>query len=151
MRLRAVAGSPLSVEDLRPLLDRIDLQVEVAALTSEEVSSLEPGEPSCAIRERVETARANQRDRFHGARVTCNAEMTTRHLRKPCEFSPPSRALLTQAIDRLGLSARARTHDRILKVSRAIADLAGTEKIEWAHVAETVQYWALDRAYFRTG
>jgi magnesium chelatase family protein len=132
-----------------PLLDRIDLQVEVAALTSEEVSSLEPGEPSCAIRERVDAARATQRDRFHGARVTCNAEMTTRHLRKHCELSPPSRALLTQAIDRLGLSARA--HDRILKVSRTIADLEGTEKIESAHVSEAVQYRALDRAYFRTG
>ena len=132
-----------------PLLDRIDLQVEVAALTSEEVSSLDPSEPSAAIRDRVEAARAVQRERFQGARVTCNAEMTTRHLRKYCELSPPSRTLLTQAIDRLGLSARA--HDRILKVSRTIADLASAEKIESAHVAEAVQYRALDRAYFRTG
>src|SRR5205085_9941016 len=82
-----------------PLLDRIDLQVEVAALTSEEVTSLEPGEPSSAIRERVEAARAIQRERFRGARVTCNAELTTRHLRKYCDLAPPSRTLLTQAID----------------------------------------------------
>jgi magnesium chelatase family protein len=132
-----------------PLLDRIDLQVEVAALSSEEVSSLDPSEPSSAIRERVEAARVIQHERFRGARVRCNAEMTTRHLRKYCELSPPSRTLLTQAIDRLGLSARA--HDRILKVSRTIADLAHSEKIESGHVAEAVQYRALDRAYFRTG
>jgi magnesium chelatase family protein len=130
-----------------PLLDRIDLQVEVAALTADEVSSLEPGEPSTAIRDRVEAARAIQRERFQSSRVTCNAEMTTRHLRKYCELSAPSRQLLTQAIDRLGLSARA--HDRILKVSRTIADLGATETIESAHVAEAVQYRALDRAYFQ--
>ncbi|HEX7157675.1 MAG TPA: hypothetical protein VF214_01570 [Edaphobacter sp.] len=111
------------------------------------MSSLESGEPSSSIRDRVEAARAIQRERFRGARVTCNAEMTTRQLRKHCELSPPSRTLLTQAIDRLGLSARA--HDRILKVSRTIADLASTERIESAHVAEAVQYRALDRAYFR--
>ena len=132
-----------------PLLDRIDLQVEVAALTTDEVTSLEPGEPSSTIRDRVETARAIQRDRFRGARVACNSEMTTRHLRKYCELSTASRTLLTQAIDRLGLSARA--HDRILKVSRTIADLASSERIESAHLAEAVQYRALDRAYFRTG
>jgi magnesium chelatase family protein len=130
-----------------PLLDRIDLQVEVGALTADEVSSLEPGEPSSAIRERVEAARAIQRDRFRSSRVTSNAEMTTRHLRKFCELSAASRQLLTQAIERLGLSARA--HDRILKVSRTIADLASGERIESAHVAEAVQYRALDRAYFR--
>jgi len=130
-----------------PLLDRIDLQVEVAALTTDEVTSLEPGEPSSAIRDRVENARAVQRDRFRGARVACNSEMTTRHLRKYCELSTASRTLLTQAIDRLGLSARA--HDRILKVSRTIADLASGDRIESAHLAEAVQYRALDRAYFR--
>ena len=75
-----------------PLLDRIDLQVEVAALSSDEVTSLEPGEPSSSIRERVETARTIQRDRFRSARVTCNAEMTTRHLRKFCELSEIGRA-----------------------------------------------------------
>lgn len=126
-----------------PLLDRIDLQVEVAALTSDEITSIEPGEPSAAIRARVETARAIQRERFG----KCNAEMTTRQLRKYCELDAQCRRLLVSAIERLGLSARA--HDRILKVARTIADLARCERIESAHVAEAVQYRALDRAYFR--
>ena len=130
-----------------PLLDRIDLQVEVAALKSEEITSMEPGEASAAIRERVERARAIQRERFHRGQIRCNADMTSRHLRKFCELDASSRRLLIQAIDRLGLSARA--HDRILKVSRTIADLAACERIESAHVAEAVQYRALDRAYFR--
>jgi magnesium chelatase family protein len=130
-----------------PLLDRIDLQVEVAALTTDEIASVEPGEPSAAIRARVETARQIQRERFRRASIRCNAEMSTHHLRRACELDPPSRKLLTTAIDRLGLSARA--HDRILKVARTIADLAGCERIESAHVAEAVQYRALDRGYFR--
>ena len=130
-----------------PLLDRIDLQVEVAALTTDEIASVEPGEPSAAIRARVETARQLQRDRFRRAGIRCNADMSTHHLRRACELDPPSRRLLTAAIDRLGLSARA--HDRILKVARTIADLAGCERIESAHVAEAVQYRALDRGYFR--
>jgi magnesium chelatase family protein len=126
-----------------PLLDRIDLQVEVAALTSDEITSTDPGEPSASIRERVEAARQIQRDRFR----RCNAEMTSRQMRKYCDLDPPSRRLLLSAIERLGLSARA--HDRILKVARTIADLAGTERIEAGHLAEAVQYRALDRAYFR--
>jgi len=132
-----------------PLLDRIDLQVEVAALRSEEIMSMEPGESSALIRERVESARTIQRERFHRGSIRCNADMTPRHLRRHCELDAPSRRLLSQAIDRLGLSARA--HDRILKVSRTIADLAGCERIESGHVAEAVQYRALDRAYFRYG
>jgi magnesium chelatase family protein len=126
-----------------PLLDRIDLQVEVAALTSDEITSVEPGEPSASIRERVEAARQIQRERFR----KCNAEMSSRQLRRYCELDPPSRRLLVSAIERLGLSARA--HDRVLKVARTIADLAGTERIEAGHLAEAVQYRALDRAYFR--
>lgn len=132
-----------------PLLDRIDLQVEVPALTSEEVTGTTPGEPSAAIRERVECARAIQRERFRRTHAQCNAEMTSRLMRRHCELDPSSRALLRAAIERLGLSARA--HDRILKVARTIADLAGKEAIEASHIAEAVQYRALDRAYFRTG
>jgi len=128
-----------------PLLDRIDLQVEVGALTTDEISSLKQGESSESIRARVESARAIQRERLNA----CNAEMTPRHMRRFCELDAPSKRLLISAIDRLGLSARA--HDRILKVARTIADLAGMERIESAHVAEAVQYRALDRAYFRTG
>jgi magnesium chelatase family protein len=109
-----------------PLLDRIDLQVEVAALTTDEIASTERGESSASIRARVEAARTGHR---------------------PCELDPESKRLLISAIDRLGLSARA--HDRILKVARTIADLAGEERVRAAHVAEAVQYRALDRAYFR--
>jgi len=130
-----------------PLLDRIDLQVEVAALTTEEIASVEPGESSASIRARVESARDLQRERFHRAHIQCNAEMTSRHMRRVCDLDASSRRLLISAIDRLTLSARA--HDRILKVARTIADLAGAEQIESAHVAEAVQYRALDRAYFR--
>jgi len=131
-----------------PLLDRIDLQVEVAALTSDEITSTEPGEASELIRNRVEAARQIQRERFQRTNIRTNTEMSTRHMRKWCELDASSRKLLVAAIDRLGLSARA--HDRILKVSRTIADLAGNERIEAAHVAESVQYRALDRAYFRS-
>jgi magnesium chelatase family protein len=130
-----------------PLLDRIDLQVEVAALTTEEITSEEGSESSASIRERVEAARQIQRDRFRRAAIQCNAEMTTRHMRRACELDPASRRLLFTAIERLGLSARA--HDRILKVARTIADLAGEERVSASHVAEAVQYRALDRGYFR--
>jgi magnesium chelatase family protein len=130
-----------------PLLDRVDLQVEVAALTTDEIASVELAEASSLIRERVEEARSIQRERFRRAHIQCNAEMGSRHMRKYCELDVPSRRLLTAAIDRLGLSARA--HDRILKVSRTIADLAGIERIDSSHLAEAVQYRALDRVYFR--
>lgn len=129
------------------MLDRIDLQVEVAALRGDEITTFEAGESSASIRERVEAARAIQRERFHRTHIRCNAEMTTRHLRKWCELDASGRTLLRHAIDRLGLSARG--HDRILKVARTIADLAGAERIESGHVAEAVQYRALDRAYFQ--
>lgn len=132
-----------------PLLDRIDLQVEVPALSSDEVTATENGETSAAIRERVERARNLQRERFRRTHVQSNAEMTSRLMRRHCELDGSSRALLRSAIDRLGLSARA--HDRILKVGRTIADLAERETIEAAHIAEAVQYRALDRSWFRSG
>lgn len=119
----------------------------MAALKGEEMASLEPGETSESIRMRVETARTIQRERFRRAYIQSNAEMSSRHMRKWCELDPPSRRLLLQAIDRLGLSARA--HDRILKVARTIADLYGQERIEAGQIAEAVQYRALDRSYFR--
>lgn len=131
-----------------PLLDRIDLQVEVAALTADEITSTEGGESSSSIRERVELARNVQRERFRRAHIQSNSEMTPRHIRKWCELDEHSRRLLREAIERLGLSARA--HDRILKVSRTIADLDGSERISSSHLSEAVQYRALDRAYFRT-
>jgi len=131
-----------------PLLDRIDLQVEVPALTTAEISSATQGEPSTAIRARVEGARAIQRQRFRRSAIQCNAEMSSRHMRLHCQLDAASRKILEQALDRLGLSARA--YDRILKVARTIADLAAIESIETAHLAEAIQYRALDKAYFRS-
>jgi magnesium chelatase family protein len=130
-----------------PLLDRIDLQIEVPALAPEEITSSAPGEPSSSIRERVEAARQIQRERFRRSGAQSNAEMSSRQLRRHCELDPASRRLIEQAIARLGLSARA--YDRVLKVARTIADLAGTERLDSAHVAEAVHYRALDRGYFR--
>ena len=119
----------------------------MAALSTDEIASVEGGESSASIRERVEAARQIQRERFRRASIRCNAEMNTRHLRRACVLDAPSRRLLIAAIERLSLSARA--HDRILKVARTIADLAACESIDASHVAEAVQYRALDRAYFR--
>jgi magnesium chelatase family protein len=131
-----------------PLLDRIDLQVEVPALAPEEISSLAPGESSEAIRERVDRARQVQRERFSDSRIESNAEMMTRHLRSHCILSAKSQGMIDRAVEKLGLSARG--YDRILKVARTIADLAGAESLEPEHVAEAIQYRALDKAYFRT-
>jgi magnesium chelatase family protein len=130
-----------------PLLDRIDLQVEVPALTPDEIATTAAGEPSSAIRARVEAARAIQRERFRRSSTRSNGEMTARQLRRFCELDTASRRLLETALSRLGLSARA--YDRVLKVARTIADLAGREILEAGHIAEAVQYRALDRAYFR--
>ena len=131
-----------------PLLDRIDLQIEIPALSPEEITSVAQGEPSAPIRERVEAARQIQRDRFRRSAAQSNAEMNARQMRRWCELDVPCRTLIEQALTKLSLSARG--YDRILKVSRTIADLAGCERIESPHIAEAVQYRALDRAYFRT-
>jgi magnesium chelatase family protein len=131
-----------------PLLDRIDLQVECPALSPEEISSTAAGETSASIRVRVEAAREIQRTRFRRSSIQSNGEMTTRHVRKHCELDAPSRTLLEGALEKLSLSARA--YDRILKVSRTIADLAGAESIDASHLSEAIQYRALDRGYFRT-
>lgn len=130
-----------------PLLDRIDLQVEVPALSPEEISSTAAGERSVSIRERVEKAWARQRERFRRARIDSNAQMTTRHLRAFCELDRASQRMLETAVERLGLSARA--WDRVLKVARTIADLDDSDAIRPDHVGEAIQYRALDKAYFR--
>jgi len=131
-----------------PLLDRIDLQVEVPALATGEISTFTPGESSVSIRARVEAARQIQHQRFARSSMQSNAEMTSRAMRRHCELDAPSRHILDQALTHLGLSVRA--HDRVLKVARTIADLAGSERIQSSHIAEAVNYRALDRAYFRT-
>ena len=126
-------------------MDRIDLQVTVARLKPEEMTRASEGESSSAVKERVQTSRKIQQIRFQDeVKVNCNAQMQSRHLRQWCKLDNPSRDLLEAAIKRLGLSARAT--DRILKVSRTIADLANAEDIQTVHVAEAVQYRTLDRA-----
>jgi magnesium chelatase family protein len=126
-----------------PLLDRIDLHVEVPAVSLRELRS-GPGEPTAAVAERVAAARAVQHERFGAAAGSpVNATMGPEALRRHCAVDPSGRTLLDTAFERLGLSARAL--DRILKVARTIADLAGSDAIRAAHLAEAIQYRALDR------
>jgi magnesium chelatase family protein len=127
-----------------PLLDRIDLHVEVTPVSFSELSKVRPGEKSAAVRERVVKARAIQEKRYGGAdEVYCNAQMSSRQLRSICIINEAGQQLLKTAMDRLGLSARA--YDRILKVSRTIADLAASDDIKTEHLAEAIQYRSLDR------
>jgi magnesium chelatase family protein len=129
-----------------PLLDRIDLHIEAPALSLTELRSEKSGESSVAIRERVNTARTRQHARFTGTKITSNARMTHAQIRKHCAIDSTMGDLLQQAMEQLSLSARA--YDRILKVSRTIADLAGADKIESNHLLEAIQYRSLDRAVF---
>ena len=129
-----------------PLLDRIDIHIDVPAVKFKELASTTTGEPSSSIRERVAHARHVQLERFHGEGVFSNAQMPTRLIRKYCVVDSASKALLENAITRLGLSARA--YDRILKVSRTLADLEGKDTIESGHVSEAIQYRTLDRNFW---
>jgi len=126
-----------------PLLDRIDIQIEVPAVKYKELSQQFASEDSAAIRTRVNRARQSQLGRFTGRTLFCNAQMTSRDIRKFCQPEAAGEKLLESAMARLGLSARAYT--RILKVARTIADLAGEERVSGAHLAEAIQYRALDR------
>lgn len=127
-----------------PLLDRIDIHVEVPAVKFREISSQAPGEPSSAIRERVVVARQRQQTRFAGrTRVSCNARMGPREIKSFCQLDEPTMEMLKHAMTDLNLSARA--YDRVLKVARTIADLAGAETIGPDHIGEAIQYRSLDR------
>jgi magnesium chelatase family protein len=126
-----------------PLLDRIDLHIEVPRLPARELMDPAEAEASTAIRERVEKARRAQQERFRGNRIFCNGQMTTKHLRQFCRLAPDAEAMLRTAFDQMHLSARA--HHRILKVARTIADLEGAPDIAIAHIAEAIQYRTLDR------
>ena len=127
-----------------PLLDRIDLHVEVTPVPFSELSKERLSEKSEQIRQRVVTAREIQTERYKdGDAVFCNAQMTTKQLRTICKLTDDGTQLLKTAMDRLGLSARA--YDRILKVARTIADLAASEHIKTEHLAEAIQYRSLDR------
>ena len=127
-----------------PLLDRIDLHVEVVPVSFDQMTSLRKNETSEEIRTRVVKAREIQSDRFkHQKNVYCNAMMPSNMVKEICVINDAGRSLLKTAMERLGLSARA--YDRILKVSRTIADLAGTSEINIEHLAEAIQYRSLDR------
>ena len=129
-----------------PLLDRLDLHIEVPPVEFEELDSDEKAESSAAIRARVNAARAVQNKRFRGTGIACNARITPDRLREFCPMEEKSHRLLKAAFQKLGLSARA--YDRVLKVCRTIADLDGRETILPRHVAEAVQYRTLDRKYW---
>jgi len=127
-----------------PLLDRIDMHIEVPQVKFREMSGALPGETSAQIRERVIAARERQHARFAGKpKVTCNARMGSRELKQFCELDDTTKDLLKFAMTDLNLSARA--YDRILKVARTIADLAGAEKISSDHISEAIQFRSLDR------
>ncbi|MEO6304411.1 MAG: ATP-binding protein, partial [Bacteroidia bacterium] len=127
-----------------PLLDRIDLHIEVTPVPFSELSKKTNSETSKAIRERVIQARLIQSNRFNeDENIHCNAQMRTRDLKTYCELNETGNTLLKNAMERLGLSARA--YDRILKVARTIADLDSSKNIETNHIAEAIQYRSLDR------
>ena len=127
-----------------PLLDRIDIHCEIQAVPFAQLSQMQPGEPSSAIRERVIRARKIQEERFKDFKgIHCNAMMTERMLHQFAEPDAQSLEMLRMAMERLKLSARA--YSRILKVARTIADLAGSENVQSMHIAEAIGYRNLDR------
>lgn len=147
--LHSCSCGPLAIERYRsrisgPLLDRIDIHLEVPAVAYADLVGEQADESSAAIRSRVEAARAIQRARFRGQRgVFANAHMGARDLRRHCRLGEPVEHVLRQAVTRLGLSARA--YHRVLKIARTIADLGGAGELSTAHVGEAIQYRSLDR------
>jgi magnesium chelatase family protein len=140
--------TPLQIQRYRskvsgPLLDRIDIQVEVPGLRYQELATKDAGESSEVIRRRVNVARVLQHHRFEKTKLHSNAQMGTREIKRYCSVQDDAEKLLETAINKLGLSARA--YSRVLKVGRTIADLAGAENIEASHIAEAIQYRSLDR------
>jgi magnesium chelatase family protein len=136
-----------------PLLDRIDIHIEVPSVKIEELAKKSSGEPSAKIRERVLAARERQQERYKGLmvpggkkRIFKNADLPPKLLHEYCEIGDEGRNILKMAMSRMGYSARA--YDRILKVSRTIADLAASEAITPAHLSEAIQYRSLDRQFW---
>ena len=129
-------------------MDRIDIHIDVPAVRFRDLAGDPPldSEDSATIRERVIKARAHQTERFAKDGIFSNAAMTPRLIRRYCRIDADSEAMLERAMNRLGLSARA--YDRILKVSRTIADLEGAKEIQSPHVSEAVHYRSLDRTYW---
>ena len=129
-----------------PLLDRIDIHIEVPAVKYKDLNKLPDGEKSGSIRTRVMTARKTQIDRFRNEKIHSNSQMTPKLLRKYCKLNKSSQEILDIAMKKKGLSARA--YDRILKVSRTIADLEDSEEIQTNHISEAVQYRSLDKKFW---
>lgn len=129
-----------------PLLDRIDIHIEVPAVRYDDLQSTERTETSADIKARVDKARKIQTARYAGTGIYSNSQMTAAMIREYCKLTMDARRMLKNAFETLGLSARA--HDRILKVARTVADLEGVEQIEFRHIAEAIQYRSLDRKYW---
>ncbi|MBQ7075299.1 MAG: ATP-binding protein, partial [Clostridia bacterium] len=129
-----------------PLLDRIDIHIDVPAVQYDMLQDDEKAESSADIRARVQKAREIQSVRFKDERIFSNSQMTPSMIRKYCAITDDAKEILKTAFESLGLSARA--HDRILKVARTIADLEGREKIDFNHIAEAIGYRSLDRKYW---
>lgn len=128
-----------------PLLDRIDIHIEIPAVKYKELTDVKDAESSAVIKGRVEKTRAIQRERFKADGIFYNAQMNTKLIKKFCVLADEAKELLKMAMTELGLSARA--YDKILKVSRTIADLANTETILTEHISEAIQYRSLDRQW----
>jgi magnesium chelatase family protein len=128
-----------------PLLDRIDIHIELPSVKYKELSDSKDAEPSSAIKARVEKARAIQRERFKTEGIFYNARMNTKLIKNHCALRQEAQELLKMAMTELGLSARA--YDKILKVSRTIADLAESQDIKTEHLSEAIQYRSLDRQW----
>jgi len=140
--------SPKAVEAYQrkisgPLLDRIDLHIEVPPVKYDDLRRREPAESSACIKQRVEAARAIQRKRFEKTGITCNAYIPPANLRDFCPMENDALRFMETSFSRMGLTAR--SHDRILRVARTIADLAGKESISVEHLAESFQYRCFDR------
>lgn len=129
-----------------PLLDRIDLHIEVPTVSFKDLSDERQGEASSVVRARVQKARERQEERFRDEAIHTNAEMEPQQIRRFCKVDSFGMQILEQAVSRLGMSARA--FDRIIKVSRTIADMDDSEEIQSQHIAEAVHYRSLDRRYF---
>lgn len=129
----------------KPLLDRIDIQVEVPKVEFQDIIAKEEGESSSEIRGRVSKARNRQLQRYVKRKIYCNAQMEARDIKKYCPIDGDGKRLLEMAVDRLGFSARA--YNRALKVARTIADLGGEEQIRSVHLSEAIQYRMMDK-YF---
>lgn len=131
-----------------PLLDRIDIHIEVPPVEFEKLSSKTPGECSADIKKRVNAARKIQQERLQGSGITCNAKMDAAQTKLYCNPTPKAMVMLEQVFEKLGLSARA--YDKVLRVARTIADLENSEVIEASHIAQAVQFRSLDRKLWRS-